>query len=65
MSEPTPGEWMESESGEYMVQPKSAAPPGVKKPDSIKMPPTAVSQKPNAFSRGKATSGAPICNGMT
>ena len=62
-SEPTPGEWMESDSGEYMVQPKSAAPPGVRKPDSIRMPPMVVSQKPKAFRRGKATSGAPICSG--
>src|SRR5699024_9033131 len=49
----------------YMVQPKSAAPPGVKNPDSMISPPAEVIQKPNEFKRGKATSGAPICSGST
>lgn len=29
-SAPTPGVWIASDNGEYMVQPKSAAPPGVR-----------------------------------
>ncbi len=64
MSAPMPGVWTRSASGMYMVQPKSAAPPGVRKPDSMTMPPMAVIQKPKAFRRGKATSGAPMCSGM-
>ena len=63
MSEPMPGEWMESARGMYMVQPKSAAPPGVRKPASMAIPPMRVIQKPKAFNRGNATSGAPICSG--
>ncbi len=61
---PTPGLWMASASGMYSVQPKSPAPPGVRKPESMMMPPQVVSQKPSALRRGKATSGAPICRGM-
>ena len=61
----TDGVCTASASGMYMVQPKSAAPPGVTKPRSMATTPTVVTQKPNAFRRGKATSGAPICSGST
>ncbi len=61
---PTPGLWMASASGMYIVQPKSPAPPGVRNPESMMMPPKVVIQKPKALRRGKATSGAPICSGM-
>ena len=56
---------MESVSGEYAVQPKSAAPPGVMKPAVAISAPNRNSQNYRAFSRGNATSGAPICNGST
>ena len=64
-SPPAPGEWMASVSGEYAVQPKSAAPPGVMKPAVAISAPNRNSQNENAFSRGNATSGAPICSGST
>ena len=41
---PTPGEWMASVSGEYAVQPKSAAPPGVMKPAVARVAPNRYSQ---------------------
>ena len=63
-SAPTLGEWILSASGMYIVQPNDAAPPGVRKPDSMIVPPAANSQKPSALRRGNATSGAPICSGM-
>jgi len=49
----------------YAVQPKSAAPLGVKKPAIARVPPKTYSQYANEFSRGNDTSGAPICNGTT
>ncbi len=52
-----------SDSGVYAVQPKSAAPPGVRKPDSTIRPPNRNSQNDKALSRGNATSGEPICSG--
>ena len=64
-SPPAPGEWMASVSGEYAVQPKSAAPPGVMNPALTISPPNRNSQNENALSRGNATSGAPICSGNT
>ena len=63
ISAPMPGVCTPSASGMYMVQPKSAAPPGVIKPSSMTIPPSRVTQKPKAFRRGKATSGAPIWRG--
>ena len=56
---------MASVSGEYAVQPKSAAPPGVIKPAMAIVAPKGNSQKENGFGRGNATSGAPICSGGT
>ncbi len=64
-SPPAPGEWMASVSGEYAVQPKSAAPPGVMKPAIAIIAPNRNSQNEKAFRRGNATSGAPICSGST
>ena len=64
-SAPAPGEWMASLSGEYAVQPKSAAPAGVIKPAKAINAPKTNSQNDIALSRGNATSGAPICNGST
>ncbi len=61
--DPTPGLWMASASGMYIVQPKSAAPPGVRNPARTISPPNSVIQNPKALSRGNATSGAPICSG--
>ncbi len=63
-SAPTAGEWILSARGMYMVQPKAAAPPGVRNPESMVMPPTVNSQNPKALRRGNATSGAPIWSGM-
>ena len=63
MSPPRPGEWPASDSGVYAVQPKSAAPPGVRNELITISPPKRYSQYANALSRGKATSGEPICNG--
>ena len=64
-SVPAPGELSSLFSGEYSVQPASAAPPGVRKPDSAISAPNRYSQYENAFSRGNATSGEPICSGST
>jgi hypothetical protein len=64
-SPPTPGECSSVLSGTYANQPKSAAPPGVKKPSTTTVPPNANSQYATAFSRGNATSGAPIWIGTT
>ncbi len=52
-------------SGVYAVQPKSAAPCGVRKLPSTISPPKRNSQYDSMFSRGNATSGEPICRGMT
>ena len=49
----------------YAVQPKSAAPPGVRNPATAIVPPNRYSQYANALSRGNDTSGAPICSGTT
>ena len=49
----------------YMVHPNAAAPPGVRKPESATIPPKVNIQNPNALSLGNATSGAPICSGIT
>ena len=38
-SAPTPGEYTAPESGAYANQPKLAAPPAVRKPEIIVMPP--------------------------
>src|SRR6476660_2686417 len=64
-SPPTPGEFSARESGVYAVQPKAAAPLGVKKPDVEMIAQKKYSQYENEFSRGNATSGAPICSGST
>ena len=63
-SPPTPGEFTALLSGAYANQPKDAAPPGVKMPAATVMPPKKNIQNPSMLSRGKATSGAPICRGM-
>ncbi len=60
MLPPTPGECSALASGVYPVQPKSAAPCGVRKPAVAMVPPNRYSQYAKLFSRGKATSGAPI-----
>ena len=62
-SAPTPGLCTAPDNGVYAVQPKSAAPPGVRNPPRTMRPPKVKSQNPNAFRRGNATSGAPICSG--
>ena len=62
-SGPTPGEFAELDSGVYPVQPNAAAPPGVANPHSAIEAPNRYNQYDNAFNRGNATSGAPICNG--
>jgi hypothetical protein len=43
-SPPAPGEWMALLRGVYAVQPKSAAPPGVRKPDTVTSAPNRNSQ---------------------
>src|SRR3546814_5814083 len=65
ISAPVPGECTASVNGVYAVQPKSAAPPGVMNPAIATVEPNTNNQKLNAFNRGNATSGAPICNGNT
>ena len=61
-SMPRPGEKVTSEFGAYMNQPPSAPPPKIH--DRLtKMAPNRKVQKLKAFSRGKATSRAPICKG--
>ncbi len=52
------------DSGAYANHPNDAAPCGVKKPAEAMSPPNRYSQYANMFSRGNATSGAPICSGM-
>src|SRR5699024_49185 len=64
-SPPTPGELIEPANGAYENQPALAAPEGVKNPDIMMIDPKANAQSLKAFSRGNATSGAPICNGIT
>src|SRR3954453_17400878 len=49
---PAPGVFTTSDSGAYAVQPKSAGPPGVRKPDTAIVLPNRKSQKDKAFSRG-------------
>ena len=63
-SPPAPGEFTASLNGTYANQPKLAAPCGVRKPEQAISPPNRYSQYENMFSRGNATSGEPICNGM-
>ena len=58
---PLPGAWVES--GGYAVQPDFAAPPSAKKLSISTAPPRKKSQYESAFSRGKATSRAPIISG--
>src|SRR5579872_1441109 len=62
-SSPAPPATCSSESGVYAYQPTSEAPPSVKKPERIVMPPSRYIQYEYAFIRGNATSGAPICSG--
>jgi hypothetical protein len=64
-SVPAPGELISLFNGEYSVQPASAAPPGVRNPDSAMSAPNRNSQYEKALRRGNATSGEPICSGMT
>jgi hypothetical protein len=64
-SPPSPGLYSAVDSGTYMNQPNEAAPCGVRKPAPAMSPPNRYSQYESALSRGKATSGAPICSGMT
>ena len=64
-SPPTPGENVSLDNGVYAVHPKEAEPCGVRNPATAISEPKRNSQNENAFSRGNATSGAPICNGMT
>ena len=52
-----------TERGGYDVQPACAAPPLAKKESMRTTPPSAKSQYESAFSRGKATSRAPIMSG--
>ncbi len=63
-SPPAPGLKTALFSGAYANQPKAAAPPGVRNPATTIRPPNRYSQYERALRRGKATSGAPICNGM-
>lgn len=51
-------------SGVRAVQPKSAVPFGVSTLPTTMRPPNRNSQNDRMFSRGNATSGAPICSGM-
>ena len=62
-SAPSPGEPDIPDSGGYANHPNAAAPPSLANPRIITAPPMAYSQYENAFSRGKARSGAPICSG--
>ena len=62
-SPPTPGEFCTQDSG--TGRPNAAAPPGVKNPDVAINAPNTYNQYDNAFNRGNATSGAPICSGST
>ncbi len=62
-SMPVPCRNCESDSGAYPVQPPSAGPPATRKPLHTISTPNRYSQYDIAFSRGKATSAAPICNG--
>ena len=55
---------MSPDSGAYIVQPVSAAPPS-RKPLIVNRPPVGTSQKPRALMRGKAMSAAPIWSGTT
>ncbi len=52
-------------SGAYAVQPKSAAPSLVNSEPTTIRPPKRNSQYDSMLSRGNATSGEPICSGMT
>ena len=52
-------------NGTYANQPKDAAPCGVIKPAIATNEPNRKNQKAKAFSRGNATSGAPICSGIS
>ena len=61
---PRPGVNVVFDSGAYAVHPNEAAPCGVRKPEIAMSEPKRNSQKANAFRRGNATSGAPICSGM-
>src|SRR5699024_14046 len=61
---PVPGVYS-PDNGAYAVQPNPGAPSGIKNADNNIKPPNRYSQYENAFSRGNATSGAPICNGNT
>ncbi|CAH0327606.1 hypothetical protein SRABI128_06273 [Microbacterium sp. Bi128] len=63
-SPPTPGLNVVLDSGAYANQPNDAAPCGVMNPETAIVEPKRKNQKASAFSRGKATSGAPICSGM-
>src|SRR3954471_8213476 len=49
---PAPGGFVMSDSGVYAVQPKSAAPPGVRRPETTNVLPNRNSQNDKAFSRG-------------
>jgi len=62
-SMPWPGEKMTPEFGAYMNQPPSAPPPNSQL-ELRNRPPDRKHQKLKALMRGKATSRAPICNGM-
>src|SRR5699024_8466412 len=64
MSPPIPGEYVALDSGAYPNQPNAAAPCGVRNPAQAINEPNRKNQNARAFSRGKATSGAPICNGI-
>src|SRR3954467_2335827 len=62
---PAPGVCAAVDSGAYAYQPKSGAPAGVTN-EAIKIKePNRYSQYEKLLSRGKATSGAPICRGRT
>ncbi len=52
-----------TDRGAKLVQPAAAAPPLTRNPERTVSPPTGSSQNDNAFTRGKAMSRAPICNG--
>src|SRR5699024_2037706 len=60
-STPCPGDCNANEA--YDVQPESGAPPN-KKLKFNNVPPNINNQKPSEFKNGKATSLAPICNGI-
>ena len=61
---PAPGVNVVLLNGAYAVQPNDAAPCGVRNPEMATRLPKRYIQNAKAFSRGNATSGAPICNGM-